>query len=160
MSQMIGTTSRRKGVSLGWCQGNTSPHWFLSSPWARKLPNDANLQKVTENPRERYGNGTTDSKFYIKNRKGGETPVPLHFVLFVLFSIVVVETYCLRGRGRKLFFLSQGFMCGGTMESDPSACLHLTCPLPFFLPLELSEDPSTSASLLIQITSEPSSTKF
>lgn len=81
-----------------------------------------------------------------------------YFVLFVPFSIVVVETSCLRGRGTKLLFLSQGFMSGGTMESNLFGCLHLTraCTLSFFLPLAPSEDPSTSASFLIQTTSDPS----
>lgn len=75
MAWMAGTTSKRKRVSLGWHQGDANSHWFLSSPWAGEIPNDTNLQKVTESPRERYGKSTTISKLYIKNRKGDETSV-------------------------------------------------------------------------------------
>lgn len=76
-----------------------------------------------------------------------------YFALFLLFSIVMVETFCLRDREKALFSES-----GGTMESDLSACVHLayTCTLSFFLPIATSEDPSTSASFLIHIISDPS----
>lgn len=109
MSWMIGTTSRRKRVSLGWRQGDANSHWFLSSPWARKLPNDANFQKVTESPRQRCGNGTTISKFYIKNRKGGETPVPL-WVFCLVCTVFHSDGWntLLERQGEKALFSESG----------------------------------------------------
>lgn len=87
---------------MSWHEGDANLHWFLSSPFAGKVPNDVDSQKVTENPKERSRMGRDISKVYMKNCKVGDPSVILWAFCLVMYSIAEAETSCLRCGGEKI----------------------------------------------------------
>lgn len=110
MSWMFGTTSRRKRISLGWHQGDANSHLFLPSPKSR---NCLMIQKTCRKWLKAQGKGMEMVQLFqnfVKRtwRVMRHQPYCEYFFLFALFSIVVVETSCLRDMGESSIFWVRG----------------------------------------------------
>lgn len=105
MSWMTVVASSRKRISLGWHQGNANSHWFLSSP----EPGNCLMMQTCRKWQQDQGKGIEMVQLF-QNFIWGAGRVIRHqayceyLVLFVLFSIVVVETSCLRDGGESSLF--------------------------------------------------------